>query len=498
MIDVLIISPSAKKLYGPLSQNYSAREPNIWAAMLAQSVRLSGFSVELLDMEIEPLSDELIEELNPRLVLFVVTGQNPNASSAAMDGAVVTANRVKDLNQYQKIAFVGPHVNALPLETLETETSIDIVLTNEGVYALRNILKTDLSDTNLKKVRGIGYKDREGVCWINQAEKTVPQELLSQDLPGMALDLLPDFSKYRTSTWHTNFYDDLTSPFVSIYTSLGCIFQCEFCMINIINRDDNNLKLAANSFNRFRYWEPAHMITWFDEFAKMGVKNIKIADEMFVLKPKHCIELCKLIIERQYDFNIWAYTRVNTIKEEYLEIFKQAGINWLAIGVESGSQDIREEITKGKFQDTNIRDIIGRIRSYDINVGANYIFGLGHDNYDTMQETLDLAIELNTENANFYAAAALPGSPLYFKAKELGWKLPTNYREYGFLSYDCLPSPTFHLSAAEVLRFRDDAFHQYFEGERFLNMIRDKFGQKAVDNINNLTKIRLKRKILGD
>ncbi len=498
MVDLLIISPSAKGLYGPLSKNYSAKEPNIWAAMLAESVRRNGFKVVILDMEIEPLDNELIEELNPRLVLFVVTGQNPNASSAAMSGAVTTANLIKDNNLYQKIAFVGPHVNALPLETLEKETSIDVVFTNEGVYALHNLLLTDMSDTQLKKVRGIGYKDREGMCWINAAEKTVPQDRLCEDLPGMALDMLPDFSKYRTSTWHCNFYDDQTSPFVSIYTSLGCIFQCEFCMINIINRDDNNLNLAANSFNKFRYWEPTHMIKWFDEFAKRGIKNIKIADEMFVLKPKHCIELCKLIIERGYNFNIWAYTRVNTVKEEYLEIFKKAGINWLAIGVESGSQEIREEITKGKFQDTNIRDIIGRIRQFDINVGANYIFGLGHDNYETMQETLDLAIELNTENANFYAAAALPGSPLYFKAREQGWALPTSYSEYGFLSYDCLPSPTFHLTAAEVLRFRDDAFHKYFEGERFLSMIRDKFGQTAVDNIQNLTKIRLKRKILGD
>lgn len=502
MIDILIVAPSAaNKLYGPLATDYSAREPNIWAAMLANSVRLKGYSVELVDMDgLRADAHDVLDTVNgldPRIVLFVVTGQNPNASSAAMAGAVDVAEVIKMYYPTQAIAFVGPHVNALPMEAL-MHPCIDIVLTNEGVYALQNLLNCSLSNSDLAKVKGIAYKDSEGHPRMNPPERIVPQELLGQDLPGMALDMLPDFSQYRTSTWHTNFHDDLTSPFVSIYTSLGCIFKCEFCMINIINRTSSDLKLAADSFNTFRYWEPEHMIQWFDEFAKRGVKNIKIADEMFVLKPKHCIKLCELIIERGYDFNIWAYTRVNTVKEEYLEIFKKAGINWLAIGVESGSQEIREEITKGTFKETNIRDIVTRIQAHDISVGANYIFGLGHDNYDTMQETLDLAIELNTENANFYAAAALPGSPLYFKAKEEGWALPTKYSEYGFLAYDCLPSPTYHLSAAQVLKFRDEAFHKYFEGESFLAMIKNRFGQKAVDNINKLTKIKLKRRILGD
>lgn len=499
MIDVLFIAPSAAyKLYGDLSSNYSAIEPNIWAAMLAESCRRKGFSVDLVDMEAERLgvvhTPVLIDERNPGLVVFVVTGQNPNASSAAMTGAVPAAEEIKKFHPNLKIAFVGPHVNALPMETLD-EPAIDIVLTNEGVYALHNLLASSLSDIDLAKIKGIAYKDVAGVKHINPAERIVRQEDLEIDLPGMALDLLPGYGKYRTSTWHTNFHDELTSPFVSVYTSLGCIFKCEFCMINIINRTDNNLALASDSFNTFRYWEPSHMIKWFDAFAEAGVKNIKIADEMFVLKPKHCVELCKLIIERGYKFNIWAYTRVNTVKEEYLEIFKKAGINWLAIGVESGSQSIREEITKGTFKEVNIRDIISRIRQYDISVGANYIFGLGHDDYETMQETLGLAIELNTENANFYAAAALPGSPLYLKAKQEGWALPNTYSEYGFLSYDCLPSPTYNLSAAQVLKFRDEAFHKYFEGERFLNMIDSKFGPIAVNNIKKLTEIKLKRKI---
>lgn len=501
-IDALFIAPSCAGLYQDLSKNHSAIEPNIWALMLAESCRKKGFSVEYMDFEVNLKNLEQsywfsdIWDLHPKIIVFVVFGQNPNASSAAMSGAVQGAMDVKRDFPDKKIVFVGPHVNALPLEVLD-ESCVDIVLTNEGVYALHDLLRTDLSDIQLAKVHGIAYKDSDGIKHLNPPHKIVSQDRLMEDLPGMALDFINP-RDYRTSTWHTNFHDANTSPFVSIYTSLGCIFQCSFCMINIINRTKNDDALASDSFNVFRYWEPQHMIKWFDKLAEMGVKNIKIADEMFVLKPKHCMELCKLLIERNYGFNIWAYTRVNTVKEEYLETFKKAGINWLAIGIESGSQNIREEITKGKFKDTNIREIVGKIRDYDINVCANYIFGLGHDNYDTMQETLDLMLELNTENANMYAAMTLPGSPLYLEAKKNGWELPTKYSQYGFLSYDCLPSRTQHLSAAEVLAFRDKAFHTYFENPNFLSMIDKKFGPTAVQNIKKLTTIKLKRKILGD
>ena len=169
-----------------------------------------------------------------------------------------------------------------------------------------------------------------------------------------------------------------------------------------------------------------------------------------------------------------------------------------APGIEAGNQLIRREVTKGKFEDINIRQVVGMIKEAGINVGANYIFGLGNDNYDSIQETLNLAIELNTENANMYCATALPGSPLYSKAKNLGWDLPSKYEEYGFLSYEHLPSQTKFLSAEEILRFRDYAFHTYFENPRFLKMINEKFGAPAIENITQMTKIRLKRKILGD
>lgn len=501
-LDLLVISPSAaEKLYQGLASKFSAIEPNIWAGLLANSARSKGFSVKMLDIGAERLSqiEAAIEVkyINPRITLIVAAGQNPNSSSADMQGVVDLADELKKINFQGKICVVGPHVNALPHESIEIP-SLDIIFSNEGVYALNNLLSSDLTDLSLSKIKGIGYKNLEGKSFLNEPEQIVPHDRLEYDLPGMALDLYPDFNKYRTSTWHANYNEENISPFASIYTSLNCPYQCSFCLINIIARTNNDKNISAKDSNIFRYWPPEFTIKQLEKLSARGVKTLKIADEMFVLNPKHFLKLCQLIKERNLDFQIWCYTRVNTIKEKYLNALKEAGVQWFGLGIESGDTTIRQEVTKGHFKEVDIRDIVRLIHSYDLNITGNFIYGLGHDNYETMQTTYDLSCELNTANMNAYTAMCLPGSPLYLEAKEQNKKLPQNFSGYGFLSYDCQPNSTEHLTAEEVLKFRDEHVTKYFQRPEFLQIIKNKFGDKAVNSIKELYNIKLRRQILGD
>ena len=63
------------------------------------------------------------------------------------------------------------------------------------------------------------------------------------------------------------------------------------------------------------------------------------------------------IIQREYKINFWAYARVDTIKEEYLEKLKKAGFNWLALGIESASENVRSGAEKGKFNQETFNKI---------------------------------------------------------------------------------------------------------------------------------------------
>jgi radical SAM superfamily enzyme YgiQ (UPF0313 family) len=195
---------------------------------------------------------------------------------------------------------------------------------------------------------------------------------------------------------------------------------------------------------------------------------------------------------------MWAYSRVDTVRPSALELFRNAGIGWLALGIEAGSQMVRKEVSKGSFQEVNIREVCATVRESGINVISNYIFGFPDDTPETMQQTLDLALELNTEMANMYPCQALPGSPMYRQAVRNGWKLPESYAGYGFLSYDCEPLATRHVSAADVLRFRDGAWQRYFSDPGYLALVASKFGAQERANVEDMAQIRLKRRLLGD
>ena len=508
-MDVLFINAdNSRQAYQGLADVYSAIEPPTWSLLLAESCRSKGFGVSILDSDAERLSHEVslqrIHDLKPRLVVFVVYGQNPNSGTTNMVGNLSLASKLKEAYPNFPICFVGSHTSAFPKEVLSKDC-VDIVLLNEGVYALHNLLKTNLKD-DLHQIKGIGYKKRDGlgksIPFLNPPQSLVPQDRMDIDMPGYAWDLLPYKEKpldlYRAHFWHAEFSHEKRTPFAAIYTSLGCNFGCDFCMINIVNRVDNGDDVNAADSRGMRFWSAEWVSREMRKLADMGVKTLRISDEMFFLNRKYYEPILQEIIHQDFGFNMWSYSRIDTVRQEFLQLFKKAGMNWLAVGVEAGNQTVRQEVSKGSFQEMNIRKMCKEINDADINIISNYIFGLPNDSFETIQETLDLALELNTEMANFYPCQALPGSPLFTLAKKNGWALPDSYEGYGFLSYDAQPLPTQYLTAAEVLKFRDQAWQTYFTNPAYLDLVEKRFGSQQRQNINEMSAVSLKRKILGD
>jgi len=509
MIDILFISPgNSNNIYQDLSNDYAAIEPPTWALLLAESCRSIGHKVGLIDINAEQLQDDevinRIKIFNPRLICFVVYGQNVNAGTVNMSGATHMSKYIKEKGINIPISYLGSYVQAVPVKALKDESSIDFAFTNEGVYSLRNILALPEIDINkLDDIKGIVWR-KDGVVKINPSEKVVPNDRMDIDLPGYAWDLLPykerPLDLYRAPMWHAEYDQNKRSPYAAIQTSLGCQFGCEFCMINILNRDDDDEIGVAGNYSMMRYWSPEFIIGEFEKLINLGVHTIKITDEMFLLNRKYYVPLCEMLRDRGYGkfLRMWAYSRVDTVKRpDLLSLVREAGIKWLALGIESGDKIVRLEVSKGKFEDVDINKVIEQVHSADIEVMANYIFGLPGDTVQSMQKTLELSKELCTFGWNAYAAMALPGSQLYRNAFLNGIPLPDTYEGYSFHGYDTLPLPTETLTAAEILQFRDNAFEEYHSYPPFLEKIKNKFGQVAVDNINEMLKIKLNRKIIN-
>ena len=486
-VDVLFINPGSRSaVYQELADTFSAIEPPSLAGLIATYIKNKGLSAIIIDAPAQNLSPQGVAQLirenyNPVLIVMVVYGFQPSASTQNMPAAGETCSALKELNPNYKIMMTGTHPAALPERTLHEE-SIDYVCDREGPQTiLQTTLALKSSSPKFSGIASLWYRDNGRIV------SNPPGELmddLDNEMPSVAWDLLP-MEKYRAHNWHCFERIHERSPYVSLHTSLGCPYKCSFCCIN-----------APFGKSSYRMWSPDTVIKEIDILVnKYGVRNIKFVDEMFVLNRNHVIGICDRIIERGYDLNIWAYARVDTVKDEFLDKLRRAGFRWLALGIESGSKHVRDGVEKGRFGTSQILEAVRKIQDADIYVIGNYIFGLPDDTHESMQETLELAIEANCEFANFYSAMAYPGSQLYRMAVEKGWDLPGSWIGYSQHSYETLPLRTDVLSAAEVLKFRDEAFMRYFRNSKYLDMVQKEFGEDVIQHIKDMTQIKLKRKL---
>lgn len=510
MTDVVLIAPAnATITYQSLATRYSAIEPPTWALILAESCRKAGFEPQILDCLAENLSDQAaidrIRSSNPRFICFVVYGQNVNAGTTNMSGAVRLAEAIKAEGIERPIGIIGSHVQALPRATLETERAIDLAFLNEGVYALQDVLGAgELTIRRLKTIPGLVVRDRDEIFFTGPPS-VVPQDRMDIDMPGYAWDLLPYNEKpldlYRAPYWHAEYQDEFRSPYAAIQTSIGCRFKCSFCMINLINKNDDQQESIASDYNGMRHWSPEFVENELTKLVAKGVKTIRITDEMFLLNKKYYRPIIESLMHLNSDdsLKLWAYSRIDTVPDpDTLAMVRKAGIRWLCLGIESGNKAIRLEVAKGKFEEVDVERIVKQVEAAGINVMANYIYGLPGDTPDTIQQTYDLSARLNTLGWNTYAAMALPGSPLYSEAKKAGHRLPQKYEEFAFHSYETVPLPTKAMSAAEILKMRDDSFRNYFSRPEFLEKIESSFGADARKNIMEMNKMKLRRKIIDE
>jgi len=513
-LDILFVNPSAQAgIYQGLAESLTAIEPPLWARLLASYMKAKGASVDILDPgAVGMTAEECVDAasaMNPRLVVVVVQGHQPSASTQTMPAAIHLCQRFKRGKRRCRfraegedipVLVVGGHPAALPERTLE-ETGADGVATGEGaatIFEFYNAIKSGICrSVSWGNVAGLSWKI-EGRTFINGPAQNIWN--LTEEMPGGMWEDLP-MNRYRAHNWHAFTNGCERKPYASIYTTLGCPYSCGFCMIQSPFREGDKLRYGGKA-NSYRMWNPAHVG---DEIQllveKYGVRNLKIADEMFVLNRNHVLNVCDQIVSRGLGdkLNAWCYARVDTLKDDrLLERMREAGIRWCGVGIESMSEYVRDGVDKNDFTVRDIFKACERIRRHGICLAANFMFGLPDDDEKSMRQTLDMAFEIMPEWCNFYCTVAYPGTALYNQAVAEGWELPASWSGYSHYAYDYLPLRTKHLTAAEVLRFRDDAFQKFYKSPSYQSHILTKFGPRAVVEVQEMVGVMLKRKLLGD
>lgn len=486
--DIVLVNVGGtrKQVYQDLSKVFSAIDTPFWAALTAGYLRNRGFHVEILDANALNLDFQetasALSEAGPRYIAIVCYSQQANVSTPIMVAVGQLCREIKARIPDSKLVLTGWHPSALPERTLREE-ACDLLVKGEGFHALAGLL----SGKPFSEIPGLWWKDGTEILRGPSARNVKD---LTAELPDVAWDLLP-MDRYRAFSWMCLRDFSERTKYASIFTSLGCPYKCSFCAIH-----------ATYGEHKIRYWSPEWVLRQIDTLVQTyGVRHINVHDELFVFNQKHYMPVALGLIERGYDLNINAFARVDALAkadEENLVTLKKAGFHWLKLGIETGNTRIRASVGKDAYDIDTVRAAVTKAHGVGVDFCANFMFGLPGDDYGSMQDTLDLALELMPAFPSFFCTMAIPGSDLYDESVERGVHLPESWLGYASQGYEFKPLPTEHLTAEQVLEFRDYAFDTYFKNPKYLNMIEKKFGAEAKAHIKEMTAIRLKRRILGD
>jgi radical SAM superfamily enzyme YgiQ (UPF0313 family) len=493
--DLLFVHPGGQgAAYQRLSASLTAVAPPLWSCLLAARARREGWKVAIHDSTVdgwdEAIAAGLLDRHDPMLVVVMVYGHNPSASTQTMPAAGRIVRDIRRLRPGVFTALGGPHPSALPGRTLSEEAA-DFVIQGEGTFTIGPLLAHLRGDIPAGEVPGLWHRGCAGIEFNGPAPLN---DRLDETLGEIAWDLLPGLDRYRAHAMHCfqlfegarrDDFMDARSPYATLATSLGCPHACDYCCVHVL--DDGA---------PVRYWSLDTVVSWIDELATgHGVRNIRIEDDLFLLSPRRVEDFCDRVAARGHDLNLWVYGRVDSVPLALLPKLRGAGVSWICLGIESGVASVREGV--GKTVSADPAAVVRAIRDAGIHVLGNFMFGLPDDDLASMQATLGLARSIGCDYANFYSTMAYPGSALYARHAG-GPDLPAGWEGYAQLGFDARPLPTRHLGSREVLRFRDEAFRSFFTDPAYLAALEERFGPRVVRYVGEMTRVGLRRRLLED
>lgn len=401
---ILLIQPPIP----PEVELYSTAQmiaPPMGLAYLAAVLEQHGYEVEVLDAPVFELTYEKlpseVERRKPDIVGITAT-------TAVAPSAFKTARIVKETIPEALVVMGGPHITFLPEGTMRTEPSIQIGVIGEGEYTLLDLVKTWEKSRDLRKVKGVIYRENGNLKYAE------PRPLIENidELPFPARHLLP-MERYKVFGKH--------EILGLIFTSRGCPFNCTFCSSSLI-------------FGKgFRARSPKNVVDEVEEFVEQYKSNhIEFVDDLFILDKKRVKEICREIKERGLDI-IWVCSaRADTVDGELFKTIRDAGCIMVYLGVESGVQRVLNLMRKGIKVEQSIR-AVKLAKEADLQVVASFVLGIPGETWEEALETIRFAKKLDPDFVQFSLATPFPGTELYRVAKEKGLLLTEDWTKYTVL-----------------------------------------------------------------
>lgn len=435
MAKVLLFNPPGPEKKGYTREGRCTQESGIWGtqwppvslATAAAFLEEDGHEVRVFDLPATGRGAEFLGEIilaEPPDFVFWSTG------TPTLEADLKTARLVRARAPGAVTGVMGTHVSVDPERALG-EAELDIVIRREPEAVIRDVCAR--REGEWSRARGISFREKKGGAIRHNPDA---EFLDPRKIPFPAWHKL-DIRPYRLPLSGRNF--------LTVAPVRGCPYPCSFCTGRIYYGKKLRMRPVELVVGEIKA-----------DMDRFGISDFFIWADTFTADRSYVQSFCRELMKRGLRASWTCNSRVDTIDRETLKLMRQAGLWMISFGLESGSDRILKSSGK-MIQVAQSIEAVREAHELGIRTAGHFILGLPGETGQTMRRTLELALRLPLDIAQFYAAAPFPGTRLYEEALERGWLKARSAVSQGFAALD-LPG----LTAEKVDGFRRYAYKRFY------------------------------------
>ena len=418
---------------------------NYWQPLgilyIAAVLRQAGHEVRFFNGAFLTQEDILrrVAEFDPRFAGIYVT-------TFGWYKAMHTAAALKRLNPAIFTCAGGPYPMAMQEQCLRDCAHFDAVGTGEGELTLPDLIARLQAGEGLDGVLGVAFRRGAGVV------KNPPRPLIEDldALPFPARDLLGEADRYLPppGTYRRQ-------PVTVMLTARGCDRKCLYCFQ--IDRD------RQAGVRGVRSRSVGNVIAEIEHCLALGYREIKFLDDTFAADYDRALRLAREIKARGLDFSWFASACVNQVDAPLLRAFKEAGCWAILLGGESGAQKNLNTLRKGSTL-AQTQAAVRAAQAAGLRVSIPFMFGIPGETYADGLKTIEFALALDPDLANFHAITPFPGTDLYENHAKFG-TISRDLRDYTYQGAAFVP---YTMTRDEIHALRQLGLRRFYSRPSFL------------------------------
>jgi len=407
---VLLYSPHFVAPEHRSGPTYRATPPLSHLA-LAGPLREAGYQVQIVDAKWDTDWRSLVRQNHDRLLCAGITSLTGPAVSDGLEFATFTKQLRPDL----PLIWGGWHASFAAQQAME-DPRVDIVVRGMGERTFVEVVQAIETGDPLASIPGIHYRDRGTIA---STPDRPPEDI--NNFPPPTYDLIKP----------ERYVVELPGGDRQAFTifSRGCPFACDFCL-------DSRKRWLGLTIER--------MIADIEFWIGYGANRILFYDGNFFLGRGRLLDFCDALLARDLPSRFrWIATavgkRVAKMDDDLLARLKRAGLMQVAIGAESGSDELLSRITNKTTVETTL-EAVRRLTRHGINQHLFFMVGYPDEPPDALERTLDFVIKLKKINptASLFLnyVTPLPGSEVFRIAVERGHlEPPRSFADWARFDY---------------------------------------------------------------